>query len=1007
MSIINFEEDLTKGNFYSIFGSSLARILLGHDSGGIPNTLSWQSYDENWSYFLCQRASHLLDHSSPDSVSSLRADLFCIGVAALNSFLQANVTGPPLSWVSTDLILPQDLRDDLDRLQKFQRQLILDLSLDGETIYQLTPRAELFCMAKCLLNHQKIVGEDTLYVWERLRVNVWHQRMLNENVDSLQRKIYDDLDIVQQGIFNQASKTKAEFLVERATIHIQHGFDVKARDDLESAARETRLEFALTGRLGKRTRFQKNELSQLVVLAKSAPEETSHNESNLELSVRGSENTSKPIILDLNDDTLLEAISFSKEPPTSAIVDEKTLPSALRSLDPADQPTLDPLDSIILLAVASSITNTSPQDGLTREETLPYATRVLAGSSTNWQVYTQALLVRSRIEGYRSRTVERGVLQLQAVVDQVIAETTVNSSAVTMESSHASYEPTSTTFLPRPKASESAPVSERLLYIHQLASPTRWKLEAELADRWVSLGGLRTALEIYERLQMWAEVALCWAASDNEDEARKILRNQLYEASPTDENMKPTGRPISSLHFLFALILSNYLSICSAVPSITLARVHEVSHSPHFQTFQVLLTYRLTDPLERVPLPVDAPRLFCILGDMDKSPAAYERAWEVSKCRYSRAQRSLGRHYLAVHDLSKADEAYVKSLRISPQNHSTWFALGSVRLQREDWIGAVDAFGRAIQIEEKDAESWSNLAIALLKLPPQVSLKSPSVSDPGNVNKETGDGEEIESFPNLQKHRLEAFVALKRAANLKRDSYRIWQNLLTVAIKLSPPPYTDIIIAQTRLIELLGNLEGEKCVDIDVLEGLVAHLISSSSLQSVSSQHIHQSTIGSESNESGPSLPLKNPLSRTTGFPKMLIDLVQKKITPLITSSRRLWLLTAKLSLHLNHPFATLAAYEKAWRVTLNKPGWESGTKESESSWKEVRDASIDLVDAYESLGERKREAGMSEGEPVCKEWKFKARSAIRGVLGRAKEGWEGTEGYELLEERLGELKSR
>lgn len=392
---------------------------------------------------------------------------------------------------------------------------------------------------------------------------------------------------------------------------------------------------------------------------------------------------------------------------------------------------------------------------------------------------------------------------------------------------------------------------------------------------------------------------------------------------------------------------------------------------------------------------------------MEKSPAAYERAWEVSKCRYSRAQRSLGKHYLAAHDLTKADQAYVKSLKISPQNHSSWFALGSVRLRLEDWMGAVDAFGRAIQIEEKDAESWSNLAIALLRLPPQKSLNTPSFSDPDRRNQDSVNSEGSESLPDPQKHVMEAFIALKRAAVLKRDSYRIWQNLLTVAVKLSPPPYTDIIITQTRLIELLSSLEGEKCVDIDVVEGLVAHLISSSSLQSVSSQNAQHSATGSELNENKTSLPPENYPSRKTGFSKMLIDLVQKKITPLITSSRRLWLLTAKLSLHLNHPFATLAAYEKAWRVTLNKPGWESGTNEAETGWKEVSDATVELVDAYESLGERTREAGMSEGELVCKDWKFKARSAIRGVLGRAKEGWEGGERYELLEEKLRELKSR
>ncbi|MCJ1463140.1 hypothetical protein MMC07_001745 [Pseudocyphellaria aurata] len=958
MSIVSFKEALNEGDFYSILASSSARFIFGHhddDDDGVPSSLSWQSCGGDWNAFLYRRASHLLDQSVQDLV--LRENLFHIGVAALNAFLQANVTGPPLSWASTDLILPQALRGDADQLKRLERQLILDLSIDGETVYQLTPRVEIFCLAKCLLHHPKIVGEDAFYVWGRLRVNSWHQRMLNENVDSLQQNIYDDLDIVHQSILNQTSKIKAQFLIERATIHIQYGFDMRASEDLKSAARETQLEFALTGRLGKRTKFQQNQLSQLVVLAKSAPEETSEDDSthrkipnyaNQRLDVDKSESSSKPINLDLNDDTLLEAISFSKEPQASAIANDETLPLALKSLDPTDQPALMPLDSIILLAIASSITNTSPQDGLTREETLPYATRVLVGGSTNWQVYTQALLVRSRIEGYRSRTVERGVLQLQAVVDQVIAETTVNNPSVASDSLQASEESISTTFLPRPKASESAPVSERLLYIHQLASPTRWKLEAELADRWVSLGSLRTALEIYERLQMWAEVALCWAASDREDEARKILRKQLYEPSSTGQELKPT---------------------------------------------------------ERVPLPADAPRLFCILGDMEKSPTAYDRAWEVSKSRYSRAQRSLGRHYLAVHNLTKAGEAYEKSLKISPHNHSAWFALGSVRLQLEDWTGAVDAFGKAIQIEDKDAESWSNLAVALLKLSSQMSVNNPSISDLDPGGRDIGNNEESKSATNPQKHLMEAFVALKRAAVLKRESYRIWQNLLTVAIKLSPPPYTDIIIAQTRLVELLGNLEGEKCVDIDVVEGLVAHLISSSSIQSAASQSIQQSTTDSESSGNEALLPSENQQSRKPGFSKMLIDLVQKKITPLITTSRRLWLLTAKLSLYLNHPFATLGAYEKAWRVTLNKPGWESGTKEAEADWQEVIHATVELADCYESLGERKREAGMGEGELVCKEWRFKSRTAVRGVLGRAKAGWEGSEGYESLEERMRELK--
>ena len=547
----SLEQSLSQGDFYHVLISPLARSLLGHNKDDLYQHLTYEDCGKNWSEYVNRQLKLILTGSSSDSTSVVRADLFAVGIAALHSFLQLNVTGPPLAWPVDQTIISDQCRIEDQKPEDLRRQLISSLSVDGEAIYHLTPQVELFCLAKLILNNEKIVENEPKYVQARLRVNFWHQRMLNENAASLQTVIYHDLDDINRWIQGESSGTKAEFLVERATIHIHHGLDSKAQEDLQTAARERNFDFILTGRLGKRTKFQHDELSQLVVLARSTQdgdiESSASNRQNTSQEAASKEEakpqTSKPLNLDLNDDTLLESISFSKQPSTSSVSQgEEELPQSLRFLDPADQPALQPLDSAILLALVSSITNTAPQDGLTREETLPYATRVLAGHSTNWQVYTQALLVRSRIEGFRSRTVERGVLQLQAVLDQVIAETTIDQSSFwNLNGSEIDVVPSSTTFLPRPKPSESASVSERLLYIHQLAPPTRWKLEAELANRWVSLGGLRTAREIFERLEMWAEVALCWAANDREDEALKIVRQQLFDGVARDQTAKATG----------------------------------------------------------------------------------------------------------------------------------------------------------------------------------------------------------------------------------------------------------------------------------------------------------------------------------------------------------------------------------------------------------------------------------------------------------------------------------
>lgn len=540
-SILSLDDLLLQADYFQILNSPLARIILGHEKHPALPLLSLEQPENAWVDFF----GRLLDHPSAifGSAKVIRPNLVVIGVAALHAFLQSNVTGPPLPWPVSSTLFPRRICDDSESLKSLRRKILTSVTVDGEAIYSLTPHVELFILAKRILTQEQLVLDHGPYRWERLRVNFWHQRMLNDVSTSLQQSIYDDLEAVGQSSPHQQAEIRATYFLEKAAIDMYFGFDIKAREDLVAAARETGFEFTLTGRLGKRTKFQQDEISQLVVLARSAPRKADEKRSppyaalddrfTPEAQQGDTTSTAKPLNLNLNDDTLLEAISFSKEPKLST-QDDVDIPESLSVLDPANQPLLQPLDSIILLATASSITNNSPQDGLTREETLPYATRVLQDKGTNWQIYSQALLVRSRIEGYRSRTVERGVLQLQAVVDQVIAETTpVESSAQVSDAAQEGTAPV-TTFLPKPKTSESAPASERLLHIHQLASPTRWKLEAELADRWVSLGGLRTALEIYERLEMWAEVALCWAASDREDEARKIIRRQLYEDAEQD-----------------------------------------------------------------------------------------------------------------------------------------------------------------------------------------------------------------------------------------------------------------------------------------------------------------------------------------------------------------------------------------------------------------------------------------------------------------------------------------
>jgi tetratricopeptide (TPR) repeat protein len=927
-------ENLEKGDYESILKSDEAKELLQSEKSVQDQN------DKPWNDAVFQRLGSLLsDRSTPET----QVIYFCVGYAALLAFLQSNVTGPPLPFNSATTVFSEDVASDPKVVRTTRKSLLSGLALDGIAAYRLTPNIELLCLADAVFTSPAILKNIKCARWAKIRVNFMHQRLLSEVSSTLQDLIYEDLAIVAEEL-EAAKKTpgfdeqaEGEFLLERSTIHIHHGLDSYAREDIQNATKNRGFKFALTGLLGKRTKFQQKETSQLVVLAKSKVSPSSEQPvDKAEPSTKVDDTSDEPSTatapdkLDLNDDTLLESISFTKksEIPTDiqAISD---VPQELQELDPSDQPKLQPLDSSILLSIASSIKNTSPENGLTREETIPYATRVLEGGSSNWQVYTQALLVRSRIEGYRSRTVERGLLQLQALVDQVIADTANAEHTTETQDGDAS----ANTFLPKAKESESAPATERLQYIFQLASPTRWDLEAELASRWVSLGGLRSALDIYQRLEMWAEAALCWAATEREDKARSVVRRQLFHATnggsedEPDENEKWEGAP-------------------------------------------------------RDPAPLEAPRLYCILGDIDSSPEMWEKAWEVSNNRYARAQRSLGRHYIAGNDFIKAALAYSKALTVDKLNQPAWFAFGCTLLELAQFERAVEAFTRCVQLDESDAESWSNLGAALMKTDPEAKL---AANKQNAGEKTTLDDEEDEvrtpSDPSKELRavaheiRADALIALKRAATLKHDSFRIWDNVLTVAASLLPPDYATMLAAQKRIVDLRGKTEGEACLDVAVLQVLVAHLIAT--------------------NDSyDPSAP---------GLSRMIVRFIDEMVVPLITSSAPLWQLVSKLALWRHKPTAALEAEEKAWRAVTSQPGWES---ESEKRWDAVVDATVRLCDSYESFGPMTRTDGLGAGELVAKDWKFKAKSAVRGIMNKGRECWGETAGFEKLQETTEGLKA-
>jgi tetratricopeptide (TPR) repeat protein len=904
---------LQNSDFERLFQDPLCQILCGKANDPILDNVDLDDFPV-WTDYISHRLKLLIrnENATDGKPSPKLAFFILLGIAGVLAFSQSNVTGPPLSFRPRELLLPETSSES-----SIAGQLTQSLIADGISPYRLVPNLELFCLSKAIFYSPEIELATPLASWMRLRTAFLHQRLLSEISPTLQSDIFRVVAVVQLLVIDSQScpaNLRACFLLEKAMVYLHHGQDAEARQFLTEATKVRGFEYALTGILGKKTKYQSKDTSQLLVLARSSGDVEATLETATEQNSSGGQKD-LPANLDLNDDTLLESISFAK----AEVQDENSLPPSLMTMDPENQPQLHPLDSIILLSTAAAITNTSPADGITREETLPYATRVLDGADTNWQVYTQALLVRSRIEGYRSRTVERSLLQLQALVDQVIVD---------LKDSASDPDTQQTTFLPRPSKNDSAPADRRLQYIFQLNAPTRWELEAELAARWVSLGGLASALEIYERLEMWAEVALCLAGTDKEERARRVIRKQLFHSV--------YGKDDDSEQWMGG---------------------------------------------ERDPLPTDAPRLYCILGDLDRSLKMYEKAWEVSNARYGRAQLAIGRYWYGRKDYARASVAYSTALKIKQLDHGTWFTLGCCFLELGQYSRAAEVFSRAVQIDDSDAESWSNLAVALLHSTPEGPGREP-VQDGGSAEStedkdSTTDGQC--GNDDRQTHRRQALTALKQAAKLKRDDYRIWENILTVAASLAPAAFSDIVVAQQRIVDLRGTTDGENCIDTNILDALVRYIT------------------GSAPKDASDSAPdAANP-----GLVRMACQLVDGSVVPLITTSSQLWYIVASLEVWRGNPRAALDAEEKAWRALSSPTGWETGTEEQ---WKAVVGATLRLADNYQQLGSQ---SGTETEELASKDWKFKARSAVRGILGRGKSSWEGTQGWTTLNDALSGLRTQ
>jgi len=481
-----------------------------------------------------------------------------IAISSLYLFIQNNFTGPQSPLSSVSLLYPADINKN-----ELQSRAISALSAYGQVAYHGSEDPVFLLLSLHILEQLSNVSKSLLlnqfdsteeYVEDQnveqddvlgATVNWWRSRAIMVQLSlfpefsgphvAISASILNDSVVKAIGFGLDAElqqKLQVVYFLEKAKNALDSNMEHMALPNLNSVRKLTNFEFVLTGAKAKRTKFQQTAHSGLIVLAKSNNYISDNNEN-------GEDKNQTPENYDLNSDLLLEKphfedigkedldeqiykkqktdlqeVDYSQLLPVS--LRSEYIPESLKALDPNNQPTLSDYDSIQLLLRLYTLRQTSPSsDSLVSTQLMSLVSRVLYQTQTtsvNYTVFSRALWERSILETTRARTIERGILQMQSLVEEI---------GLKIQTKYI------------PSTTDISTIAVRSKYLFQLPLIPRWDLDTTLAEKFMSLGLVKSAIEIYERLGLEVDVALCHASIGEESKAKEMIEKRI-ESHPND-----------------------------------------------------------------------------------------------------------------------------------------------------------------------------------------------------------------------------------------------------------------------------------------------------------------------------------------------------------------------------------------------------------------------------------------------------------------------------------------
>ncbi|XP_033340961.2 tetratricopeptide repeat protein 27 [Megalopta genalis] len=391
---------------------------------------------------------HKLVHKGIEKEIVTYNSWFCVGVSSLLYFIQCNWTGPQID-------------EDVEWLKSQEDDALRHLALHDECNSNVKKPEHLY-FSKIIFSNEIIEKSYKSSIWWLFRANLLHQYILNESSGVIFNETEQLFDRINKLSLLEDQYCKTLFYIEVAQFYFYYRRVENSKKYVQSAHAAAQLHLNLEGALGKRTKYQQEEKPQLYLKVGAVQSQ---------FPFRCCENVPKS--LDLNDDVRLEHIEYSK------------------SMEHIE---IGGMEEAIILSNLVQMQLSQPKDKLTDEEIKPYLI-VVIDSTKNWSLKVMSLYHRCTLELADKRAVERSMLQLEYLIQEI-------------------------------KSSE-VPVAYRIDMFFASGLKPIWVLEQTWAHVMISLGLIKAALDVFLKLELWEDVINCYNMLELKHKAAEIIRQEI------------------------------------------------------------------------------------------------------------------------------------------------------------------------------------------------------------------------------------------------------------------------------------------------------------------------------------------------------------------------------------------------------------------------------------------------------------------------------------------------